>query len=168
MIRSCNECLYDNPFNDDEDRDKWHPKCQTCCERGLIDDHWTPIPKLHRWSESWPGNFCIDCGLEDDLDQHLVQCQNCLNGCIEKCDKCCGTGAIIDPEYIRPGCLSKVTGWETTTHPDPAKATLWVDCPICRREERFTIKRTRNTIVKCETTRVPYLLLAPCPANGSL
>jgi len=119
----------------------------------------------HRWSESWPGNFCLDCLLEDDLDQHLVRCPNCLNGAIEKCDKCCGTGAVIDPEYVRPECLSKVTGWETHIHPDPGAANLWVDCPICHKEERFTVRRTRNMIMECETTRQPYLLLAP---NGTL
>jgi hypothetical protein len=102
MIRPCVECIYDNPADNTRDTEYWHPECQTCCDP---DDHFTPIPKLHRWSESWPGDFCLDCGLEDDLDQHLVQCPNCLNGATEKCDKCCGTGAVIDPEYVRPECV---------------------------------------------------------------
>lgn len=52
----------------------------------------------HRWKNSWPGNFCLDCGapdpLEEAVDDYLVKC-NCVGGC----EKCSYTGAVLDPKW---------------------------------------------------------------------
>ncbi len=63
----------------------------------------------HRWKLSWPGNFCLDCGMEDPLesDDVLIDCdcappedltQN--NGCL----KCLGTGCILRPNIVVSEC----------------------------------------------------------------
>jgi len=63
----------------------------------------------HRWKLSWPGNFCLDCGLDDPLEGEdaLVDC-TCAppsdprldNGC----QKCGGTGCQPNPNLVVPPC----------------------------------------------------------------
>ena len=58
-------------------------------------------PGEHRWKLSWPGNFCLDCGLDDPLegDDALVNCT-----CEAGCDTCSGTGCVINPNLVCPPC----------------------------------------------------------------
>lgn len=69
-------------------------------------------PGEHRWKLSWPGNFCLDCGLDDPLentDESLINCpvphpdnpQDPID-----CDQCRGTGCVINPNLVVPPCPS--------------------------------------------------------------
>lgn len=59
------------------------------------------VPK-HRWKLSWPGNFCLDCGIDDPFESQeaLIDCPDCEKGC----DKCRGTGCIPNPNLVMPPC----------------------------------------------------------------
>lgn len=67
------------------------------------------IDKLHRWKLSWPGNYCLDCGISDpyESDDALINCDcqppedlNADNGC----KKCLGTGCLPNPDLVCPPC----------------------------------------------------------------
>lgn len=47
--------------------------------------------KKHRWKNSWPGNFCLDCGEPDPLEEAVLV--NCV--CVSGCEKCFGTGCVL-------------------------------------------------------------------------
>lgn len=47
--------------------------------------------KKHRWKNSWPGNFCLDCGEPDPLESATLA--NCV--CVSGCEKCSGTGCAL-------------------------------------------------------------------------
>lgn len=52
----------------------------------------------HRWKLSWPGNFCLDCGLDDPLEGEdaLVDCPTCGGHSLD-CPVCAGTGCVVNP-----------------------------------------------------------------------
>lgn len=62
--------------------------------------------KPHRWKNSWPGNFCLDCGEADPLEdmERLVDCPDCFGGLLREplsgqptCQRCHGTGCVVLP-----------------------------------------------------------------------
>jgi hypothetical protein len=71
--------------------------------------------KPHRWSLRWPGNRCLDCGLDDPCadEDALVNCSCCggsgrmpvvdLNVPTE-CSNCKGTGCDWNPDKVIPEC----------------------------------------------------------------
>lgn len=36
--------------------------------------------KQHRWAQSWPGNYCRDCGFDDPWESAIV-CRKCYMPC---------------------------------------------------------------------------------------
>lgn len=64
-----------------------------------------PVAKVegqHRWSLSWPGNHCRDCGMDgpESWDDALIDCPECSAGC----ESCSGTGCIPNPDQVVPPC----------------------------------------------------------------
>lgn len=62
----------------------------------------------HRWKMSFPGNYCLDCGAEDPVEANLdslVNCDACNDGDNGDCQKCYGTGAMINPDLVIFPCL---------------------------------------------------------------
>ena len=51
-----------------EDCAMGHPNARVCDATG----------GAHRWAMSWPGNFCLECGSEDPMEQ-------CVSGCTCPC-----------------------------------------------------------------------------------
>jgi len=63
----------------------------------------------HRWKLSWPGNFCLDCGLDDPMEgpDGLVDCPACgpdWTEVQEDCPQCRGTGCVPNPDLVVPPC----------------------------------------------------------------
>jgi hypothetical protein len=70
--------------------------------------------RSHRWKNSWPGNFCLDCGEADSLENtdRLVDCPECFGGLLREpmagqltCQRCNGVGCVTLPveETTCPG-----------------------------------------------------------------
>jgi hypothetical protein len=55
----------------------------------------------HRWKLSWPGNFCLDCGESDPLEDAdaLVNC-----ACQKGCEKCKYTGTVLNSNLRNAKC----------------------------------------------------------------
>jgi len=74
--------------------------------------------RLHRWKLSWPGNLCLDCGIDDpyELDNAFTDCLVCGgyglgptemfdgNGHVGECEACCGTGCVYVEALKIPPC----------------------------------------------------------------
>ena len=54
----------------------------------------------HHWS-GWPGAYCFDCGMEDQMEICVGECggrwAECSTCSGEGCKRCCGTG--LDPDW---------------------------------------------------------------------
>jgi hypothetical protein len=61
-------------------------------------------PGEHRWALSWPGNPCLDCGLDDPFEDPdvLIPC-----GCQAGCEKCDGSSCVVDPGLKVEPCTWK-------------------------------------------------------------
>jgi len=52
----------------------------------------------HRWKQSWPGNFCLDCGIDDPVEECVATNSECkcvpgpdgkpLGECLVKVSSC--------------------------------------------------------------------------------
>jgi len=68
----------------------------------------------HRWKQSWPGNFCLDCGYDDPnetSEDSLINCTTCVEGVVdcghlgcEECWDCNGTGCVPNPNMVWVPC----------------------------------------------------------------
>jgi hypothetical protein len=60
------------------------------------------IWKGHRWSLHWPGNHCLNCGLDgpEGAEDALIGCPDCPAGC----DRRYGTGCVPNPNQVIPPC----------------------------------------------------------------
>lgn len=64
----------------------------------------------HRWKLSWPGNYCLDCGLDDPTENtdNWIPCP--YHKAMEteeeyrRCGHCGGAGLILDPDLTTPEC----------------------------------------------------------------
>lgn len=72
-------------------------------------DDWEELERrldapYHRWSLSWPGNHCLDCGQDgfEGQDDALINCPDCQCGC----DKCSGTGMVPNPNQKVTPCMA--------------------------------------------------------------
>lgn len=63
----------------------------------------------HRWSLRWPGNICLDCGLDDPVEyavgtdpDFFMTCPVCLavEVVAATCNECRGTGCVPDPKRV--------------------------------------------------------------------
>lgn len=80
----------------------------------------------HEWKLSWPGNYCLKCGIDDPIELALagvtnngvIPCPDCkgqggkadCSPAWDECERCGGQGIIINPELVVPPCI-----------PDPIK-----------------------------------------------
>lgn len=71
----------------------------------------TELP--HKWKLSWPGNFCLRCGIDDPLEAEdaLVDCpvnhpegKNC-----DHCVLCMGSGCVLNPNLVISPCIPEPT-----------------------------------------------------------
>lgn len=66
----------------------------------------------HRWKLSWPGNYCLDCGIGDPFECNgdkdvLLDCPDCTGPTDPPCATCAGTGAVVNKDIVVPPCLFK-------------------------------------------------------------
>lgn len=61
--------------------------------------------KAHRWNLSWPGNFCLDCGYDDPVENsdNWVDCPECAKT-DANCAVCGDHGVIFNPDFQVPPC----------------------------------------------------------------
>ncbi len=65
--------------------------------------YWSDTDRKHRWKQSWPGNFCLDCGYDDpfeNTDNSLISC----GACDEGCEACSYTGCVPNPNMEWEPC----------------------------------------------------------------
>lgn len=65
--------------------------------------------KEHRWKNSWPGNWCLDCGIPEPIEDAMMEPDFWLDcGCCrpedalpdDQCTECSGTGCYVNPKYV--------------------------------------------------------------------